>query len=160
MPNQVKPIPDGYHAITPNLVCRNAAQAIDFYKTVFGATETVRMPGPGGKIMHAELKIGDSTLFLNDSMSQTGPAEPQAGSSNPTYLHLYVADVDTVFERAVKGGSRVEMPLQDMFWGDRYGKLTDPFGQQWSIATHIEDVGREDMKRLQDAFFAKAAGQH
>jgi len=160
MPNSVKPIPDNFHSLTPNLVCRNAAQAIDYYKAMFGATELVRMPGPGGKIMHAELQIGDSRFFVNDSMGKSIPTGPEPGTSNPMYLHLYVEDVDTIYNRAIKGGARVDMPLQDMFWGDRYGKLTDPFGQQWGIATHKEDVAPEEMKRRQDAFFAKAAGQN
>jgi len=160
MPNPVKPIPDNFHSLTPNLVCRNAAQAIDYYKAVFGATELMRMPGPGGKIMHAELQIGDSRFFVNDTMSKSMPDGPEPGASNPMYLHVYVAEVDTTFNRAVEGGARVDMPLQDMFWGDRYGKLTDPFGQQWGIATHKEDVAPEEMKRRQDAFFAKAAGQN
>ena len=160
MPNPVKPIPDNFHSLTPNLVCRNAAQAIEFYKAVFGATELMRMPGPGGKIMHAELQIGDSRLFVNDSMAKSMPTGPEPGASNPMYLHVYVEDVDTIFNRAIEGGARVDMPLQDMFWGARYGKLTDPFGQQWGIATHKEDVAPEEMKRRQDAFFAKAAGQN
>ena len=160
MSNPVKPIPENYHSITPNLVCHNAAKAIDFYKAVFGATEIMRMPGPDGKIMHAELKIGDSPFFLNDTMSKTMPTGPEPGVSNPTYLHVYVTDVDSVFNRAIEGGSRIELPVQDMFWGDRYGKLTDPFGQQWGIATHKEDVSPEDMKRRQEAFFTKAAGQN
>ena len=160
MPNPVKPIPDNFHSLTPNLVCRNAAQAIEFYKAVIGATELMRMPGPGGKIMHAELQIGDSRFFVNDSMGKSIPTGPEPGTSNPMYLHLYVEDVDTIYDRAIKGGARVDMPLQDMFWGDRYGKLTDPFGQQWGIATHKEDVAPEEMKRRQDAFFAKAAGQN
>jgi len=160
MPNPVKPIPDNFHSLTPNLVCRNAAQAIEFYKAVFGATELMRMPGPGGKIMHAELQIGDSRFFVNDSMGKSIHTGPEPGTSNPMYLHVYVEDVDTIFNRAIEGGARVDMPLQDMFWGDRYGKLTDPFGQQWGIATHKEDVAPEEMKRRQDAFFAKAAGQN
>ena len=160
MPNPAKPIPDNFHSLTPNLVCRNAAQDIEFYKAVFGATELMRMPGPGGKIMHAELQIGDSRFFVNDSMGKSIPTGPEPGTSNPMYLHLYVEDVDTIYNRAIKGGARVDMPLQDMFWGDRYGKLTDPFGQQWGIATHKEDVAPEEMKRRQDAFFAKAAGQN
>ena len=109
MSNPVKPIPENYHSITPNLVCHNAAKAIDFYKAVFGATEIMRMPGPDGKIMHAELKIGDSPFFLNDTMSKTMPAGPEPGVSNPTYLHVYVTDVDSVFNRAFEGGSRVEL---------------------------------------------------
>jgi len=159
MPNPVKPIPEGFHTITPNLVCRNAARAIDFYKSVFGATELVRMPGPNGAVMHAELMIGDSRIFVNDTMSKTPPAGPEAGASNPMYIHLYVPDADTIFNRAVTGGARVDMPIADMFWGDRYGKITDPFGQQWGISTHKEDVAPEEMKRRQEAFFAKAAGQ-
>lgn len=158
MPNPVKPIPDSYHALTPNLVCRNAAQAIDFYKKVFGATETVRMAGPKGNILHAELRIGDSTLFVAEPMSKIAPS-PEAGSTNSMTLHLYVEDADTVFNRAVAAGSRVDMPLQDMFWGDRFGRLTDPFGQQWGVATHKEDVAPEEMKRRQEAFMAKAASQ-
>ena len=160
MQNPVKPIPENFHSVTPNLVCRNAAQAIDFYKAVFGATETVRMPGPDGKIMHAVLKIGDSRIFVNDSMGNSMPASPGPGISNPTYLHVYVANVDAIFNRAVENGARVDMTVRDMFWGDRYAKFTDPFGQQWGVATHKEDVAPEELKRRQDAFFAKAAGQH
>ncbi len=160
MSAQVKPVPDNLHAITPNLVCRDAAGAIEFYKSVFGATEIARVPGPGGKIMHAVLKIADSTIFLNDAMGKLLPALPEPGASNPMYIHLYVPNVDTIFNAAVAGGARVDMPVQDMFWGDRYGKLTDPFGQQWGIATHVEDVAPEEVKRRQDAFFARAAGQH
>jgi PhnB protein len=160
MPNPVKPVPEGYRTVTPNLVCRNAARAIEFYKTVFGAKELNRAPGPNGMIMHAELQIGDSKIFVNDSMSKSTIPAPEPGGSNATYVHLYVPDADAIFSRAVSGGARVEMPLQDMFWGDRYGKFTDPFGQQWSVSTHIEDVAPEEMKRRQDAFFAKAAGQN
>lgn len=155
MPN-VKPIPEGFHSLTPNLVFQNAAPAIDFYKGVFGATERVRMPGPNGKVLHAELKIGDSIIFVNDAMGPVAPTAPP-GASNPMYLHLYVPDVDVIFNRALSAGARADMPVQDMFWGDRYGKLTDPFGQQWGIATHKEDVAPEDMARRQQEFFAKAA---
>jgi uncharacterized glyoxalase superfamily protein PhnB len=155
MPN-VKPVPERYHSLTPNLVVQNAAGAIDFYKKVFGATEIERHPGPDGKVIHAELKIGDSIIFVNDSMGKlASPAE--AGASNPMYLHLYVPDADTIFNRALTAGARVDMPIQNMFWGDRYGKLTDPFGQQWGIATHVEDVAPEDLPRRQQEFFAKAA---
>jgi PhnB protein len=157
MPKQVKPVPEGYSTITANLVCRNAARAIDFYKSAFGATELRRAPGPNGEILHAELQIGDSKFFVNDPMSKTPIPAPGEGVSNPMYIHLYVPNADALFNRAVGAGARVDMPLQDMFWGDRYGKLTDPFGQQWGIATHIEDVAPEDMRRRQEAFFAKAA---
>ena len=153
----VKPIPEGFHTLTPNLVCKNAVGAIDFYVKVFGAKELVRMPGPNGEIMHAELQIGDSRIFLNDTMSATGPATAAPGQSNPLYLHVYLPDVDTVFNRAVMAGAHADMQLQDMFWGDRYGKITDPFGQQWGLATHIEDVAPEEMKRRQEELFKKAA---
>ena len=160
MPIPVKPIPEEYHSITPNLVCPNAARAIEFYKTVLGASEIMRMPGPNGTVMHAELQIGDSKFFVNDPMSKTPRPGPEPGVSNPMYIYLYVPDVDTVFSRAVAGGARVDMPLQDMFYGDRYGKITDPFGQQWGIATHIEDVAPEEVKRRQESFLSKAAGQN
>ena len=153
----VKPIPEGFHTLTPNLVCKNAVGAIDFYVKVFGAKELVRMVGPNGEIMHAELQIGDSRIFLNDTMSAAGPATAAPGQSNPLYLHMYLPDVDTVFNRAVMAGAHADMQLQDMFWGDRYAKITDPFGQQWGLATHIEDVAPEEMKRRQDELFKKAA---
>ena len=160
MAKPVKAVPEGYRTITPNLVCDNTARAIEFYKSVFGAKEVVRMPGPGGAILHAELEIGDSKLFINDSMTKTSLPTPAPGGTNLTYIHLYVPDADKLYNRAVQEGARVEMPLQDMFWGDRYGKITDPFGQQWGISTHIEDVAPEEMKKRQESFFAKAAGQH
>jgi len=159
MASQVKPVPDGFRTVTPNLVCRNTAKAIDFYKKAFEAKELVRMPGPDGTILHAEIQIGDSRIFLNDTMNKHAAATPEPGVSNPMYIHLYVPDVDAYFDRAIQGGARAEMPVQDMFWGDRYGKLTDPFGQQWGIATHKEDVTPEEMRRRQDAFFAKTAGR-
>jgi uncharacterized glyoxalase superfamily protein PhnB len=153
--------PEQYHSLTPNLVSNNAAGAIEFYKKVFGATVPVNMPGPGGKVMHAELQIGDSKFFINDTMSAAGIHGAEPGRSNPMYLHLYVEDVDAVFNAALAGGARVDMPVQDMFWGDRYGKLTDPFGQQWGIATHTEDVTPEEMKQRMSAMSsqAQAAGQ-
>src|SRR6266403_3651302 len=157
---KTKYIPDGYHTATPYLIVNGGARAIEFYKKAFGATELMRMPGPGGKVMHAEVQIGDSRFFVNDSMGKSIPTGPEPGASNPMYLHVYVEDVDTIFNRAIEGGARVDMPLQDMFWGDRYGKLTDPFGQQWGIATHKEDVAPEGMKSRQDAVFARAAGQN
>ena len=159
MPNKVTPVPEGYRTMTPNLVCRNASRAIEFYKAAFGASELRRAPGPNGEILHAELQIGDSKFFINDSMSNTPAQLPGDGVSNPMFIHLYVPDADAIYNRAVKAGARVDMPIQDMFWGDRYGKLTDPFGQQWGIATHIEDVAPEEIKHRQEAFFSKAAGQ-
>ncbi|HLV95069.1 MAG TPA: VOC family protein [Candidatus Acidoferrales bacterium] len=156
----VKPIPEGYHSITPALVSSNAGAAIDFYKKVFNATEKGgRAVGPDGKIVHAELRIGDSVFFINDTM---GPAsalgtEPKI---HPLQLHLYVEDADAVFNRAVASGARVDMPLQNMFWGDRFGKVVDPFGHTWAIATHVEDVAPQEMERRMRDFFAKTAGQH
>ncbi len=163
MPNPVRAIPEGYHSISPSLTCKNAASAIDFYKSVFGATEIMRMPGPEGKIMHAELKIGDSIIFINDEFPGMAAA-PAPGVTPSTYLFLYTEDVDSVYNRAVSMGSKVMMPLDNMFWGDRYGKVMDPFGHQWGVAQHVEDVAPDDMKRRQDAAMAasmaKAAGQN
>jgi len=159
MASAVNPVPEQYHSITPNLVCRNAAAAIEFYKKVFDATEIMRHIGPGGEVMHAELKIGDSTIFVNDTMSKTPAVPPEPGTSNPVYLHLYIPNADAVFNRAIDRGARVDMPIADMFWGDRYGRITDPFGQQWGIASRIEDIAPRDLARRQNEFFAKAAGQ-
>lgn len=158
MPN-VRPIPEGYHSITPSLTCRDAARAMDFYKRVLGAREIMRMPGPGGKIGHAELRIGDSVIFVNDPFPGTGQPSESAGVPL-IYLFLYTENVDSVFNRAVEAGCRVDMPLADMFWGDRYGKITDPFGHQWGLATHVEDVAPEEMKRRAEEWtkqMAKAA---
>jgi PhnB protein len=146
MPDNVRPIPEGYHSISPAITCKNAAAAIDFYKEAFGATEMNRMPGPGGMVMHAELRIGDSVIFVSDEFPGMSAA-PAAGVTPSYYLFLYTPDVDTVFNRAIAGGAQVSMPITDMFWGDRYGKLTDPFGHSWGVATHVEDVAPEEMMR-------------
>ncbi len=142
-----KPIPDGHHTITPCLVIKGAAEAIEFYKRAFGAEELGRMPMPGPdgqvRIGHAELQIGDSRLFLSDEFPDHGVTGPNG--SSPVALHLYVTDVNAIFNRAVEAGATVKMPVADMFWGDRYGKLVDPFGHSWSIGTHIEDVPHEEM---------------
>ena len=159
MASQVKPIPEEYHAITPSLVCRNAGRAIEFYKQAFGAQEIHRMPAPGGKIAHAELRIGDSMIFLNDEFGESASVPREATASPRMSLFVYVEDVDATFNRAVQAGARVDMAVDDMFWGDRYGKLTDPFGHQWGIATHKEDVAPAELERRAQAFFAKAAGQ-
>ena len=134
----VKPIPDGYHTLTPYLNIKGAAQAIEFYKKAFGAEEKVRMPGPGGAVMHAELRIGDSMLMLSEAMW-----DPPSQAS----LFVYVADVDAAFARATAAGCTVGMPLSDQFWGDRFGKLVDPFGIRWAMATHKEDVPPEEMAK-------------
>jgi PhnB protein len=151
----VRAIPEGYHSISPSLTCKDAARAIEFYKSVFGAVEMVRMPSPDGKISHAELKIGDSIIFLNDEMGPNAAATPRAPR---IYLFLYVENADKTFTRAVAAGAQIDMALEDQFWGDRYGKVTDPFGHQWGIATHVEDVAPEDIGKRAAAFFAKAAG--
>ena len=142
-----KPIPDGYHTLTPYMTVRDAARAIEFYKQAFGATEKGVMNGPDGKIMHAELVIGDSIFMLADEFPQYGSLSPQTTGGSGMGLHIYVEDVDAAFERATKAGASVEMPVSDMFWGDRYGKLADPFGHKWSIATHKRDMSMEDMEK-------------
>jgi PhnB protein len=157
----VRPIPEGYHSITPQLTCRDAAEAIEFYKNVFGAKELMRMPGPGGKVMHAELQIGDSRIMINDEMPGMAVA-PIPAKLHPTSLFIYSENVDALFERGTKAGAQVDMPLENMFWGDRYGKFTDPFGHQWGLATHVEDVAPDEMQRrmeeMNKKMAAKAAG--
>jgi uncharacterized glyoxalase superfamily protein PhnB len=160
MANPAKPIPEGYHTVTPGLTCKNAAQAIEFYKKAFGAQEIASMPSPDGQISHAELRIGDSVIFLNDEFPGMCAAPSQSVPS--TSLFLYVANADSTFNQAVAAGATPTMPVQNMFWGDRYGKVVDPFGHHWGIATHIEDVALDEMERRATAFFtnlAKAAGQ-
>ena len=153
MAGKVKPIPDGYHSVTPYLVVRGAAQAIDYYKRVFGAKERVRMDGPGGKIGHAELDIGDSVVMLSDEAPEQGAVSPEALKGSPVSVFLYVEDVDATFQQAVKAGAKAVMPPTDMFWGDRFGKLIDPFGHNWALATHKEDVSPQEMeKRMAEAF--------
>jgi uncharacterized glyoxalase superfamily protein PhnB len=142
-----KPIPDGYHSITPYMTVRDAARAIEFYKQAFGATEKGVMKGPDGKIMHAELRIGDSMFMLGDEMPEWGSLSPLSTGGTGMGLHIYLEDVDTAFDRAVKAGATVEMPVADMFWGDRYGKLADPFGHKWSIGTHKADLTMEEMEK-------------
>jgi len=152
----VKPIPDGYHTLTPFLTVRNAARAIEFYKQAFGAQERGgAAKGPDGKIMHAELKIGDSVIMLADEFPEFGSLSPESGGSPSMGLHIYVNHVDEAFDRAVKAGAQVEMPVSDQFWGDRYGKLKDPFGHKWSIATHVKDMSAEEMKRSMDEAMEK-----
>lgn len=145
--SQVKPIPDGMRTVTPHLVCAGAADAITFYKKAFNAVEVARMPGPEGKLMHAQLRIGDSAIMLVDEFPDFGSFGPKSLKGSPVTIHLYVADVDTDFNRAVDAGAKVKMALADMFWGDRYGVLEDPFGHYWSIATHVRDVSMEEMQQ-------------
>lgn len=141
----VKPIPEGMHSLTPHLVCAGAAQAIDFYIQAFGAVEQSRLPGPDGKLIHARVKIGDSTLMLVDEMAGCAVLGPRALKGSPVTLHLYVPNVDATVEQAVAAGARVTMPATDMFWGDRFAQLEDPFGHKWSVATHQRDVTQEEM---------------
>jgi PhnB protein len=151
--------PEQYRTLTGNLVCTNANAAIDFYKKVFGAEELMRMPGPNNAVMHAELKIGDSIIFVADPMGAQPPAKADAGATLPCYLHVYVKDVDAAVNQAVELGARVDMPVDNMFWGDRYGKISDPYGQQWGVATHVEDVSNEEMDRRMKAMMSARAAQ-
>jgi uncharacterized glyoxalase superfamily protein PhnB len=151
----VQAIPKGYHTITPFMTVRDAARAIEFYKQAFGAKEKGVMKGPEGKIMHAELVIGDSIIMLADEFPEFGALSPQSTGGSGTGLHIYIEDVDSAFDRAVKAGATVEMPVADMFWGDRYGKLRDPFGHKWSIGTHKADLSVEEMKKGMDETMAK-----
>jgi PhnB protein len=160
MSANVRPIPEGYHSLTPALTCRDAARAIDFYKEALGAKEIMRMAGPGGKVMHAELQIGDSRFMVSDEFPGMSAA-PNPSALASSYLYIYTQDADTAFNRAVKAGAQATMQPTNMFWGDRYGKVTDPFGHQWGIATHVEDVAPDEMQRRSEEFskqMAKAAG--
>lgn len=148
----VKPIPEGQHTLVPHLAVDGCAKAIEFYKQAFGAKENYRLPMPDGKVIHADLTIGDSHLFVMDDTS--GSSSKPAG----TLLHLWSAEPEAVFERATRAGAQVKMPLQDMFWGDRYGQLVDPFGHTWSIAKHIEDLSPEETKKRAMAAFAQMKG--
>lgn len=151
-----KPIPEGMHSVTPHLVCAGAAQAIEFYKQAFGATELARLPGPQGRIMHAAVRIGDSTVMLADEMPEWGSLGPKSLKGSPVTIHLYVPDADAFVARAAKAGAKVTMPVAEQFWGDRYGKVEDPFGHHWSVATHVRDVTGDEMKQ---AMQKMAAGQ-
>ena len=156
---RVSPIPRGYHSVTPAIMVRGAAGAIDFYKRAFGARERMRMAGPDGKVMHAELRFGDSVVFLGDEMPDQGKPSPQTLGNATGSLHLYVPNVDVAVKRAVDAGARVTMPIADMFWGDRYGKVTDPYGHEWGLATHKEDVTPAQMKKRAAEFMKQMAGQ-
>jgi uncharacterized glyoxalase superfamily protein PhnB len=153
---RVAAIPRGYHSVTPHLTVRGAAEAIDFYKRAFGARERGRMPGPDGKtIMHAELQIGDSIVFLADEFPDMGCRAPQTLGGTTGSLHIYVRDVDRAFERAVAAGAEVRMPVADMFWGDRYAKVADPFGHEWGLGTHKEDLSTREIGRRAQEFFSR-----
>ncbi|HKV03842.1 MAG TPA: VOC family protein [Candidatus Acidoferrales bacterium] len=157
MTSKVKAVPEGYHTATPYLALQDTARAIDFYKQVFGAKELMRMNAPDGKVSHAEIKIGDSVLMLSSAPPSTGLQTPESIGGSTVSIFLYLEDVDTVFNRAVSAGSKVIQAPANQFWGDRYGRLTDPFGHCWSLATHIEDVAPEEMGRRAQELAAKAA---
>ena len=160
MDKSVKAIPDGYHTITPNITVGDAAGALDFYQKAFGAEEIMRMPGPGGKIMHAEFRIGDSHVMIADEMPEMGNKGPRSLGGTPTSFYVFVNNVDAAWKRALAAGAKETMPLADMFWGDRTGRLEDPFGHAWVLAQHIKDVTPADMKSGQDAFMAKMREKH
>jgi PhnB protein len=143
----VKPIPDGYHTLTPYLIVRGAAAALDFYAKALGATELYRMADPSGRVGHAEMQLGDSRFMLADEFPERGAVSPQGREGHSVSFLLYVPDVDAAFARAVAAGGRAVRPVQDQFYGDRTGTLEDPFGHQWTLATHVEDVSPEEMER-------------
>jgi len=155
-----KPIPEGYGTVTPYIIVRGAGKAIDFYRKAFGAEELFRMPGPDGKsVAHAEIKIGNSMVMLSDENPEWGSQSPLALGGTPFSLFIYSQDVDAAFDRATQAGCTVEMPPADMFWGDRFSKVKDPFGHSWQIATHKEDVSPEEMDKRAKEFYAQMAQQ-
>ena len=154
MANKVKAVPEGYHTATPYLIVNGGANAIEFYKKAFGAKESVRMMRPDGGVGHAEIKIGDSTIMLADENPEMGVRSPKLLGGSPVSIHLYVEDVDTVFDQAVSAGATVQRPIQDQFYGDRTGGVLDPFGHAWYIATHKEDLSPEELKKRAAATFS------
>jgi PhnB protein len=157
MAKATNPIPQGFHTLTPHLAVNGAAKYIDFLTKAFGATEVHKMPGPGGKIMHASVRIGDSMLMFADHFPEFG-GPPIAEGNWPIVLHLYVPDADASFQKAVAAGCAVTMPLADQFWGSRYGHVKDPFGFTWAIATHMEDLTPEEMQQRQAKAFSGGGG--
>jgi PhnB protein len=157
MQKTVKPVPQGYHTLTPYLIVKDAPRAIEFYKKAFGATELFRMPCPEGSVMHAELKIGDSIFMLTEENKAMGCVSPTTLKGAPSFLYVYVPDVDAVWNKAVKAGAKIKRPLEDQFYGDRNGQLTDPFGHEWSLATHKEDLSSDQIsERAKERFGALA----
>jgi PhnB protein len=150
-----KPIPDGYHTVTPALTVKNGAEAIEFYKRALGARELMRLPGPDGRLMHAEIEVGNSRIMLADESPEMGCRAPASVGAVSSSLYVYVQDVDKAFRRAVEAGAKALMPPADMFWGDRFGQVEDPSGHRWGLATHKEDPSPEEMARRQKEFFAQ-----
>jgi PhnB protein len=146
-PQPAKDCPEGMHTVTPHLVCAGAAEAIEFYKMAFSAQELARLPGPDGKIVHAMIRVGDSMIMIADEFPEMGSFGPKSLNGSPVTIHLYVENVDAFVARAVEAGAKVTMPVENMFWGDRYGQLEDPFGHHWSVATHLRDVTPEELER-------------
>ena len=155
----VKPIPEGYNSVSPALALDDATSAIEYYKQVFGATERMRMPTPDGRVAHAELEIGDSLVMVSDTFEGSNVKSPKELGGTTNSVFLYVEDVDAVVQRAVDAGATVTMEVQDMFWGDRFGSVLDPFGHHWSVATHTEDLTPEEMERRSEEFNAAMAAQ-
>jgi PhnB protein len=151
-------IPEGYGTVTPYLIIRGAANAIEWYKKALGATEIMRMPGPDGSIMHAEVKVGNSPIMIGEECPERGAKSPQTLGGSSVGLHIYVPDCDAAFNQAVEAGATPTMPPMDMFWGDRFSKLSDPFGHEWSIATHVEDVSDAEMAKRAEEAAKQAAG--
>jgi PhnB protein len=156
---KVQPIPAGYHAVTPYLSIRGAAKAIDFYKKVFGAKEVMRMPGPGGLLGHAEIKIGDSRIMLSDEYAAMDFLGPQSRGGSTVHIHLYVKDADAMAERAVAAGAKLVRPVEDKFYGDRTGTVEDPFGHVWHLATHTRDLSMAELRRGAEQMAKQAGGQ-
>jgi len=155
MPGKVRAVPEGFHTITPHLNIRNCSKAIEFYQKAFGAEVKGVHRTPDGKVMHALLKIGDSQLMVSDEFPEMGAKSPESLGGSAVVLNVYVEDVDALFNRAVGAGAKVVMPLMDQFWGDRYGVLSDPFGHQWSLATHVRDMSADEMKAAGEAAMAR-----
>jgi PhnB protein len=155
MKRKVKPVPEGYHTATPYLTVQGAAAAIDFYKRAFGAIDLCRMPGPDGKIMHAEITIGDSHIMLADESSASETKAPQTLKGTTSGIFLYVEDVDAAFKQAIKAGAKETLPVQNMFWGDRFGRLTDPFGHRWMLASRVEELSPAEIEERMAAVASK-----
>jgi len=154
-----QPIPHGFHTVTPSLIVRNGAEAVEFYKKALGAEEIMRMALPDGRIGHAELKIGDSIVFLSDENPAMGCKSPQTLGGTASSLYLYVEDVDKAFQRAIDAGGKVTMPVADMFWGDRFGNFEDPYGHSWGLSTRTQDLSKQEMEEGAKSFYAQMAQQ-
>jgi PhnB protein len=155
-----QPIPKGHNTLTAHLIVDNCAKAITFYEKAFGAKELARMAMPGGRIGHAEMQIGDSIFMLADEFPEMHSKGPKSYGGSPVTIHMYVPNADETYQRAVKAGATATMPMADMFWGDRYGRVKDPFGHEWSIATHVKDVSLDEMTKAAQAAYAKPMAKH